>query len=331
MERDLDICGLGNGLMDLQCSVSDQEIKDFGLFKGEMRLVDKVNQTALLKNLKDRNFTKCSGGSAANTIIALAEFGGKAAYSTVLGNDEYGHYYSEEFKELGIKLISPFLDTEPTGTCLVLITPDSERTMYTCLGATAFLSKEHLNDEFIARTKWLYLEGYNFCAPNSTEALFYALNKAKEAGTKVALTFSDVFIIDSFNDNLKKVVPQCDLIFCNENEAKLYTGKESIDEAYITLCSQVPNVALTMGAEGSLIHWEGKDYKIPSYPANLIDTTGAGDMFAGAFMYGINYLNSAEQAGHLASLAAAKVVSQMGARMKENYKDLINQVLNKIK
>ena len=284
--RDIDVCGLGNGLMDLQCSVEDQEIIDFGLFKGEMRLVDKENQVKLLNQLAGRNITKCSGGSAANTVIALAQFGGKGAYSTVLGNDEYGHFYAEEFKNLGIDLVAPMLDTEPTGTCLVLISPDSERTMYTCLAATAQFGKEHLRDEFIKRAKWIYLEGYKFSAPKSTEALFYGLAKAKEFNTKIALTFSDVFIIDCFREQLKTVVPQCDLIFCNEAEAKLYTELPTVEEAYKALCAEVPNVALTLGAKGSLIHWDGKDYVIPSYSAKPVDTTGAGDMFAGAFMYG---------------------------------------------
>ncbi len=316
MNKDIELVGLGNGLVDLMFEVSDSELNDLNLKKGEMLLVDTSKQDPVLNLFSGRAQYQCSGGSAANTIIAFSQLGGKSAYKTVLGNDEFGKFYANEFEQLGIHLNADFVDEFPTGTCVVLITPDTERTMHTALGATALFNENHITEDVIARAEWLYIEGYKFSEESSTKAIFRALDHAKKYNTKIAVTFSDVFITNLFKDNLRKVVEASDLVFCNAQEAMSFTNTEDTESAFLALENICPNVIVTDGKNGSNIKWNNEIHKIPSYKANPLDTTGAGDMFAGAFFYGLLRTNSAKIAGHLASYAASVIVSQFGARIK---------------
>jgi sugar/nucleoside kinase (ribokinase family) len=320
--KDIQLCGLGNGLVDLLYEVEYGLIDRLGLKKGEMRLVDKDLQSQLLKHLEGKPHHRCSGGSAANTIIAFTQFGGRSAYKTVLGSDEFGYFYASEFHSLGINLLAPHID-EPTGTCIVLVTPDSERTMNTSLGATAHFGIEHISSEFIERSQWIYLEGYKFSAKSSTEALFYAIDLAQKFNTKVALTVSDVAIVTNFFDDVMKAIMNSDLLFCNENEAKALTESHSVVEAVSKLKKLIKNFVVTCGDKGSYVVFGEKEIDIPSYKATPIDTTGAGDMYAGGFMFGLINFNNIEFAGHLGSLAASKVVSQFGARLSGTFKEML--------
>lgn len=330
MAKDLDLCGLGNGLVDLQFAVEEKFLEDVGLRKGEMRLVDSEAQLALMEKLKGRKFNRCSGGSAANTVIAFQAFGGKSAYKTTLGVDEPGKFYADEFKDLGIELFALSLDVAPTGSCVVLITPDSERTMHTSLAATAFFDESNLHERLIERSKWLYLEGYKFSEKSSTEALYKAVDLAKKHDTKISLTFSDLFITETFREHLEYAADNSDLIFCNEAEIKSYTKKDDFDEAVDELASIGANVAATRGSEGSIIVWDGEKIPIPAYKAKPIDSTGAGDMYAGGFLFGIVSTGSPIVAGNLASYSAARIVSQLGARLDDDHKKLRDEILSKI-
>ena len=331
MKKDIQLCGLGNALVDLQYEIKEDHLTVLGLNKGEMLLVDENKQAMVLEQFKDFRQVRCSGGSAANTVIAFSALGGKSAYMTVLGKDSFGDFYSDEFRELGIELAAPQLESSPTGTCIIFITPDSERTMHTALAATAQFGSHNINDELIKRSEWLYIEGYKFSEPSGTEAVYKSLDIAKANNTKVAVTFSDVFITNIFKDNLKKVAENSDLIFCNEFEAMAYTGKETIESAYKALCEISPNVVLTKGPRGSNIRWNGEDLEVQAYEAALKDTTGAGDMFAGAFLYGMTEYNDPLIAGNLASFFGAKIVSQFGARLNQDPIKLKNELLEKLK
>lgn len=322
-QKDIELCGLGNGLVDILYKVTFEELESIGLRKGEMRLVDPSLQTELLKLLGGKSNIICSGGSAANTIIAFSQFGGKSAYQTVLGNDDFGRFYLQEFLELNIPLLAPLID-ESTGTCIVLITPDSERTMNTSLGATGRFSPENINPEFIQRAKWLYIEGYKFSAECSTNALFYAIELAKKFNTKIALTVSDFFIIENFNEPLMKAIDSVDLLFCNFHEALHLTRKKSLEEAIYQMKSLVPNFVITLGEKGSMIFWNDEMYLIPAYETNPIDTTGAGDVFAAGVMFGLFRFHNPIIAGHLGSFASSKVVSQYGARLKSDPKEILD-------
>ncbi len=331
MQKTTDLCGIGNSLVDIQVNVDDEFIEKLNLKKGEMKLSDTAEQEKILSMLKDREAIPSSGGSAANTIIAFKKFGGSASYMSLLGNDEFGKFYANEFEEIGIKLKAEHLEDDKTGTCLVLITPDSERTMCTNLAATGRFSPLNLDYELIGQAKWLYVEGYKFSAEPSTRAIFDAVAYARENGTKVALTFSDAFITSLFKEQLTEVVKQSDLIFCNENEAMNFTGTDTIDEAFEKLATMVSNLAVTLGGKGSLVLYEGKKYHIPPYPVEAVDSTGAGDMYAAGFLYGIIKENNPLFAGHLGSYAASRIVSQLGARLKENHREIVNLIKEKVK
>ncbi len=326
MKKDIQVTGLGNALVDLQYEVSEDELSELEFEKGMMTLVDADKQKQVMAKFQNRTHNRCSGGSAANTIIAFAGFGGTAAYQTHLGADNLGDYYFKEFEELGIQLHAQQIDTDPTGTCFVMITPDSERTMVTHLGATALHAKKHINPELAKRSEWLYIEGYKFSEQDSTHAVHHSVELCKEYDTKIALTFSDRFIIDVFRERLDYAVNNADLIFCNDVEACAYTNLKSGREAFDKLCQTVENVCVTLGKDGSLVKWDGKVYEIPPYRARLADTTGAGDIYAAGFLYGIIDTGEAELAGHLASYSASLVVSQLGARLDRSHKAFKNKI-----
>lgn len=328
MQKDIQLVGLGNALVDIQFEVSDNEVDMFSLEKGTMTLVDRNIQKNILDYLGNRTNHKCSGGSAANTIIGFSSFGGKAAYKTMLGEDDFGRFYAKEFYNLGIILDAKYSYDEHTGICFVLITPDSERTLVTALGATAKHGREHIDDTLIQRAEWLYIEGYKFSEGAGYEAITHAVDIAKKFDTKIAVTLSDKFIIDVFRENLEVVLDASDLIFCNDLEARTLAKTESNNEAYNYLSSRYKNVAMTLGAEGSLVKWNNTQFEIPAYKTKAIDTTGAGDMYAAGFMYGITHLKSPTKAGHLGSISASKVVSQYGARLQESHTDLRDSIVS---
>ncbi|MBX3044748.1 MAG: adenosine kinase [Candidatus Kapabacteria bacterium] len=329
--KDIELCGLGNGLVDLQFLVSDEDLIKSDLQKGAMVLIDVEKRNRLVKDFSHLEFHKVSGGSAANTIISFAQLGGKGAYKTVLGNDDFGDFYAREFHDLGIVLNAEHIETAPTGICVIFITPDSERTLYTCLAATAEFSSKNIDEDIITRSQWLYIEGYKFSEPHSTEAIYKAVEIAKKHDTKIAVTFSDTFVTELFRDGLMKVVEASDLVFCNEGEAKSFTKSDSREESFKILCDMVPNVAVTYGSEGSKIKWDGKIYDIPSFKVKPIDTTGAGDSYAGAFMYGIIKHGDAAIAGKLASNISSRIVAQMGPRAKFDMQNALIEILSDLK
>lgn len=324
--KDIQLFGMGNGLVDLQYNISEEIMADFGMLKGEMHLIDDKERSRIIHYFKDYKYNICSGGSAANSIIAFSQLGGKAAYSTVLGDDLFGNFYASEFSQLGIILDADLLPDKSTGTCYVFIAPDSERTMLTYLGATALFSKKNVSEELIKRSQWIYIEGYKFSQESSTEAVMYAIDLAKKHNTKIAFTFSDVFITENFRVKVEEAFAQADLVFCNENEAKSFTGKSDFEEAKKAIFNKIYGAVITKGSEGSIIKYGNEIIEIPPYPVQPIDSTGAGDMFAGAFLYGLIQENDLTFAGHLASLCAAKIVSKLGARMDEDFDSIVNEI-----
>lgn len=313
-EKNIDLCGFGNGLMDILINVDFEDLEKLDIKKGSMILIDNDTRERVLNYFKDRKLNYCSGGSAANTIIAFSKLGGRAAYNTVVGKDEIGDYYANEFKELNIILNAKVVEDYPTGTCVVFITPDSERTLYTNLAATALFDQDNIQEEIISASKWIYIEGYKFSEESSTKAIFKAVELSKKHNTKISLTFSDNFITEQHYENLYNTVKHSDLVFCNEPEVLSFTKTYNKETAKQKLSEIVPNFAITLGANGSIIKWDGNEYQIPAYQTTAIDTTGAGDIYAGAFLYGIIKDNNPVIAGHLAALAASKIVSQIGPR-----------------
>ncbi|MEC7755046.1 adenosine kinase [Roseivirga sp. UBA1976] len=319
MSKKYDVYGLGNALVDLEFQVNDQFLYDHKVKKGLMTLVDEATQFRLINAINQNDLVRKSGGSAANSVIAVSQFGGSSFYSCKVSNDEYGDFYLKDMNDAGV---DTNLDGKPrdegvTGKCLVMITPDAERTMNTFLGATTNLSVKEVDERAIKDSKYIYLEGYLTPSNSGVEAMKLAKKIAEENGVKTSLTLSDPSIVQAFRAQFEDVIgPSVDMLFCNEDEAMTFTGKDNLQEAREALKKEARQFAITMGKNGAMIFDGDTFIDIEPYAVKAVDTNGAGDMFAGAFLYGITNGMTMAAAGKLASLASSKVVSQFGPRLK---------------
>ena len=314
-----DVFGVGNAIVDIQLQVDDAFLHHIDVAKGLMTLVEAEQQLKVLTALAGRATNRCSGGSACNTIVGVAEFGGTAAYAGKTANDDLGKFYIDDLKKVGVTL--PVKGGKgATGTSVILITPDAQRTMLTHLGISSTLSPDDLPEAEIAKAKYLYVEGYLFPGDATRAAALRAINIAKKHGVKVALTLSDPFVINLQRDLIWKLIEgPVDLLFANLEEARALTGEHDPIEAARKIHKHATNVALTLGADGSLLMNGDKAIPIEGVPTKAVDTTGAGDMYAAGVLYGITHGLSWKQAGHLGSHAASRIVSQMGARLDKKF------------
>jgi len=318
-ESTLDVYGVGNALVDVQVRVDDDYLGTLDVPKGQMLLVDDARQKQVLSTLTGQTVNRCSGGSAANTIVGVAELGGRASYCGKVAGDDMGTFYVDDMHRLGIDVHGHRADSQ-TGTCLVLITPDAQRTMLTNLGASAQLGPEDIDADGIARARYVYIEGYLFTGEETKAAALHAIDIAQRAGVKVALTVSDPFVINMARDLFWELIKgPVDLLFCNEQEAKALTQLDDPIECAEAIHRHAENVALTLGAAGSILMHEGNVHPVEGVEAEAIDTTGAGDMYAAGVLYGITNGLSWPQAGHLASHASARVVAHLGARLSRKF------------
>ena len=313
------VYGLGAALVDTEIEVSDDFLKQANIEKGLMTLVDETRQSELL-NLMESHLVgskRSSGGSACNSIIAASYFGAKTFYSCKIADDDNGRFFQEDTKAAGVATPDIALPDGTTGKCLVMITPDAERTMNTFLGISETLSQNELDADAIANSEYVYLEGYLVTSPTGKAAAIKARELAEQSNVKTALSLSDPGMVQFFKDGLKEMIgQQVDLIFCNKDEAFGWTGTDNLEDAAEALKSSARTFAITLGAEGALVFDGTKLSTVPGSSAKAIDTNGAGDMFAGAFLYAITSGHDFEAAAALANLAAAKVVSQYGPRLK---------------
>ncbi|AKP50714.1 adenosine kinase [Cyclobacterium amurskyense] len=318
MTKKYDVTGIGNALVDIEFEVSDPFLDKYGIEKGLMTLVDEDRQGELMSAINTKTSKLQCGGSAANSIIAVSQFGGKSYYCCKVANDELGRFFIEDMKEAGVNHnLDPFkLEEGITGKCLVMVTADAERTMNTFLGITEKFSTSQINEEAIKDSKYLYIEGYLITSENAKEAMMSAKKIAEENNVKVAITFSDPAMVKYFGESFKEVIGSgVDMLFANEEEAMLYTGKDNLSEAGEELKKIAKHFVITQGKNGALIY-DGETFiDIAPYPTVAVDTNGAGDMFAGAFMYGITNGHSYASSGKLASMASSKIVSQFGPRL----------------
>lgn len=314
-----DVYGVGAALVDIQARVRDEIFARLPYAKGIMTLVEESIQKNVLTYLSETSFSRCAGGSAANTIIGIAEFGGKTAFAGKVGSDPLGEFFLKDMSDLGIRIEVPPTDGQ-TGTSVILITEDAQRTMLTNLGVSAQLSPSDIQESEIRQSKYVYVEGYLFTGDSTREAALRTIELAKKHGVKVAFTVSDPFLIRLFRDQFWDLIRgPVDLLFCNLEEARALTEKEDPVECAHAIHQHAENVALTMSGEGSLIMHRGEAIPVQASPVHAIDTTGAGDMYAAGLLYGITNGLTWKQAGHLASQAAGRVVSQMGARLQHKF------------
>jgi len=315
----LDVYGVGNSLVDIQARVSDAVLSQLGFPKGIMTLVDESIQRRVLDALHGAPISQCAGGSAANTVIAVADFGGKASYAGKVSADPLGHFFLRDMREIGVNIDVP-VGQGNSGTCVILITEDAQRTMLTHLGVSATLGPDDVNEAEIRNAKYVYVEGYLFGGEPTRSAALRTMELAKKNGVKVAFTVSDPFLISQHRDEFWALIEgPVDLLFCNLEEARSLTGKHDPVECAVEIHRHAENVALTLGPNGSILMHEGEVIPIQGVPVEAIDTTGAGDMYAGALLYGITNGLSWRQAGVLASHAAARIVAQLGARLRNRF------------
>ena len=323
-----DVFGIGNALVDIQVQVSDEQLCAAGFDKGIMTLVDDEQQRQVLKSLDGLPLNRCAGGSAANTIMGIAGLGGKAAYAGKVAADETGTFFLNDMRRQGVTIeVAPSTDGQ-TGTCAVMITEDAQRTMLTNLAVSSTLTESDIDESAIADSKYVYIEGYLLTGDATKAAAYKAIELAKKHRVKLAFTASDPFLVNMLRDEMMQLIEgPVDLFFCNEDEAKSLTQNDDPVQCARQIHRHAENVALTLGPNGSLLMHEGELIPIEGVEVNAIDTTGAGDLFAGALLYGVTNGLTWKQSGQLASYASARVVSQLGARMEVGFtKDEIRAV-----
>lgn len=314
-----DIYGLGAALVDTEIEVNDAFLKQASIEKGLMTLVDEARQAELLELMQDHlvGSKRSSGGSACNSIIAASYFGAKTFYSCKIADDENGRFFQEDTQAAGVSTLNLTLPSGTTGKCLVMITPDAERTMNTFLGISETFSDKELDIDAITHSNYLYIEGYLVTSPTGKAAAIKAREIAEKNNVKTALSLSDPGMVQFFKEGLQDIIgQQVDLIFCNKDEALGWTDTDNIDDAAEALKASARTFAITLGAEGALV-FDGQTLaNVPGTHATALDTNGAGDMFAGAFLYAITQNKDFQSAATLANHAAAQVVSQYGPRLK---------------
>lgn len=322
------VYGIGNGIVDKQVKITDSELEDLHLSKGFMELAEQEEQASIVAYLGHRESELHAGGSAANTMVGLAQMGATVAYTCSLAADDFGRHYANDLAALGIHLTGALKAVEPTGLCLVLVTPDGERTMKTYLGASTRLTPDDIDEAIIAQSQWIYLEGYLLAGDSTRAASFHAMDLAKKHGTNIAYSFSDGFLVANFSESLRIIVAEyADLVFANELEAAAYTNKRDPQASLAAMLQECRNACVTCSENGSYIHYNGDTQYVPAYTAQPVDLTGAGDMYAAGVLYGLARQAAPAQAARLGSLAASYVVQQMGARLPGNLHATVRDML----
>ena len=329
--RDYDVCGLGNAIVDIFLELDDAEFASLDFERGTMRLVEADDQSKLLHQFSESNreLRLVSGGSVANSVIGVSQLGGRSAFIGCVGDDRYGLHYAEEFNALKINIGNPIMVGETTGTCVAIITPDAERTMRTCLAVSSHLAAKHVDAQRISHSTWLFIEGYVFANPATGQtAIRDAIKAAKSSGTKIALTCSDAFIPEVFGDAFLEALADSDLLFCNAPESLAVTKTKTSEEAFAALKTLVPNCVVTDGPHGAFVRFDGEESHAPAFACHPKDLTGAGDMFAGAFLYGITHGYSPAIAARAANFMCMNVITQIGARLQQDAKALWEEGLD---
>ena len=325
------IYGVGAALVDTEVLVTNEFLNTHKINKGVMTLVDEERQFELLAALDSHHFKRSCGGSACNTIVAASCFGSTGFYSAKVAADDDGQFFIKDLQATGVDFQNTAASTSAsiTGKCLVMVTDDAERTMNTFLGASLELTSDEIDEASLINSQWLYLEGYLVTDDSRADVAFKAVELAKANQVKTSLSLSDPFVVQVFGDNLRKVIGNgIDLLFCNSHEARSFTNTHSTEAAAEQLKNYAKTFVITRGAGGSL-SYDGTDLvQTAAVTAKAVDTNGAGDMYAGAFLYAINEGKNYAWAAKFANAASARVVSQFGPRINPLEYKQIKQLFN---
>ena len=315
------IC-IGNALVDSLTQIKESKINELNLNKARMTLVNKERSNFLLQNMESPIYE--AGGSAANTAYWISQLGGEAGFIGKISNDELGKQFQKSLKGAGLQDFTVYeSENNQTGLCAIFITPDGERTMNTYLGAGEHLTIQDLNERAISEAEILYMEGYLWDKPSSKEAFIHAAILNKKSGGLNAISLSDVFCVDvhreSFIDFIKSHI---NFVFCNEDELNALFRLSNITKAIKYFQDEFPNIKqliCTLGPDGVLILDEGKPYRFNATEAKVVDKTGAGDFFAGGYLYGLQKGFSLTESAEIANRSASHVISEIGVRPKKEF------------
>ena len=325
-EKTYDVVGIGNAIVDIIARADDGFLSKHDLAKGFMRLIDAEEANRLYEAMGPA--VERSGGSAANTIAGLASFGAKCGFIGRVAADQFGGIFRHDIRSLGVAYDTlPASDGAPTARCLILVTPDGERTMNTFLGASVDFTPEDLDLALIGASRIVYLEGYLFDRDEAKAAFRAAARMAKKAGAKVALSLSDAFCVDRHRDDFKAFVREgADIVFANEKEITTLYQVNSFAEAADRALQDCEMAVLTRSEAGSVIVAQGETFEIPAESvAQVVDVTGAGDLYAAGFLYGLTRGAPLESCGALGSLAAAEAIGHIGARPEISLRKLAKE------
>ncbi len=317
----MEVVGIGNAIVDVLAEVDNLGLVRRGLPKGTMTLVDAERARALGASVEPK--MRRSGGSAANTMVGIASLGGSAAFLGKVGDDELGHLFRHDLAAAGVEFgdVRPSL-TEATGMCLVLVTPDAQRTMATFLGASARLGPDDVDADLVRDAEIVYLEGYLWDPPPAKEAFLRAAEIAHRADKQVALTLSDPFCVERHRAAFQSLVAEhVDVLLANEHELLALYETTDLDQAIDRLrrAGRCSTAAITRSAQGSAVLAQGLRFDVPAEPVDhVVDTTGAGDLYAAGFLHGLALGRPAAECGRLGSIAAAEVIGHFGARPEVN-------------
>jgi len=324
-----DLVGIGNALVDIEVCVAESFVRESRLTKGGMTLFTHEDQVRVLDTLEGHPRKISSGGSAANTLHGFSVLGGSAYYIGRVANDSFGRHYTDDMKLCGVGFSGPGAEANGTGTCVVLVTPDSERTMLTHLGISASLHPENVDETILQNAKMVYIEGYLWTGEETRAAAMRLAQAAKKSHIPVALTLSDAFVVNSCKAGLLDFIRwNVDILFCNEAEALAMAETGDLEAAFDALQALAPTVFMTLGARGSWAAANGEG-KIATdvFPVRPVDTTGAGDLFAAGVLYGLIRGHSLGESAIIGSYCAAQVVTHMGARMPVHSHTRVSDIL----
>tara|TARA_B100000900_G_scaffold383389_1_gene371268 strand:+ start:1932 stop:2948 length:1017 start_codon:yes stop_codon:yes gene_type:complete len=327
-KKDIDLIGLGNAIVDIIVNVEDKFLEINNLKKGSMNLINSNESEILLKNCKV--IKKISGGSSANTVVCLAELGNNVQFVGRVKNDDFGNFFSTDIKKSNTIFNTPQIKKGPSSAhSIIFVTPDAQRTMCTYLGASVEFEPKDVNYNQIKNSEYLYLEGYLWDSDLAKNAFLKAARLAKESDTKIILSLSDSFCVDRHRESFLTLIKNyTDIVFCNESEVLSLFKETDLQSCLESISSICELVIITLGSKGSLVINKGESKEIkPKVLGKIIDTTGAGDLFAGGFIHGLINNYSIEKCGELGSICAGHIITQLGSRSNINLQDLLQENL----
>ena len=326
MKKKYGVLGIGNAMIDILIKSDDSFLKSHNIKKGIMQLVNLERSKALYNQFGTEH--EVSGGSGANTIYGLASLGNSTCYIGKVKDDFLGNRFKSDLHKMNIEYKTTFVDKnslDETGRCVIFITPDGERSMNTYLGVTQKLNSSDIEIESVKQSEWIYLEGYRFDGSNSKKAFAKAIEISKRNSCKVALTLSDPFCVERHMQTFKTMISNdVDLLFCNEAELKLLYACTRIEDAVKQGSQDVQTLVCTLADKGAIVAESGIVFSIPTKKTNVLDTTGAGDLFAAGFLHGLLQKQSIKICGKMGNLAASEIIGHIGARPQVNLRAMFN-------